>query len=132
MPQENTANKEQLKQMKTAYSQLANDTFDLLVNLPVEAVKKLVQATIDTQSEVLGTLASNGKYAPAADISQNGYKLLQFYVNQVQQNKEVASKALGVFTEAALAWQKVAAETQKSAVDTYTTWLGRTATTSAQ
>lgn len=118
--------------MKIAYSQLVNDTMDLLVNQPVEAINKLVQATIDTQTEVLSSLASAGKYAPMADLSQNNSKLLQFYTDQVQQNKEASSKALGVFTEATLAWQKVAAEAEKSAIDAYAAWFGRTTQTSAQ
>src|ERR1700733_5420822 len=96
-----------------------NDTVDLLVNQPIEAMKKLVQATIDTQTEVLTTLTSAGKYAPSADVSANNSKLLQFYVNRVQLSKEASSKALDVFTEATLAWQKVAAEAQKSAIDAY-------------
>ena len=117
--------------MKTAYSDLVNDTMDLLVNQPMEAMKKLVQATIDTQNEVLTTLASAAKYAPTADISQDSSKLLQFYLNQVQQNKEASSKALNVFTEATLAWQKVAAAAEKSAIDAYAAWFARTTQASA-
>lgn len=126
MRQENAPNEKQQKQMKTAYSDLVNDTMDLLVNQPMEAMKKLVQATIDTQTEVLTTLASAGKYAPIADISQDNSKLLQFYLNQVHQNKEASSKALNVFTEATLAWQKVAAEAEKSTIDAYAAWFART------
>jgi hypothetical protein len=131
MQKENATNKEQLNQIKTAYSELVNDTVDLLVNQPMEAMKKLVQATIDTQTEVLTTLASTGKYASIADISQNNSKLLQFYLNQVQQNKEACSKALNVFTEATLAWQKVAGEAEKSAIDAYAAWFARSTQASA-
>jgi hypothetical protein len=131
MRQENAANEKQQKQTKTAYSALVNDTMDLLVNQPIEAMKKLVQATIDTQTEVLISLASAGKYAPIADISQNNSELLQFYLNQVQQSKEASSKALNVFTEATLAWQKVAAEAEKSAIDAYAAWFARTTQVSA-
>src|ERR1700719_968655 len=126
MPQEKASDEKQQKQTKTAYSELVNNTADLLVNQPMEAMKKLVQATIDTQTEVLTTLASAGKYAPIAEIAQNNSKLLQFYLNQVQQNKEASSKALNVFTEAALAWQKVAADAEKSAIDAYAAWSART------
>jgi hypothetical protein len=131
MQKENATNEKQLKQIKTAYSELVNDTVDLLVNQPMEAMKKLVQATIDTQTEVLTALASAGKYAPIADISQNNSELLQFYLNQVQQSKEASSKALNVFTEATLAWQKVAAEAEKSAIDAYAAWFARTTQASA-
>jgi hypothetical protein len=131
MRQENADNEKQQKQIKTAYAALVNDTMDLLVNQPMEAMKKLVQATIDTQTEVLTSLASAGKYAPIADISQNNSELLQFYLNQVQQNKEASSKALNVFTEATLAWQKVAAEAEKSAIDAYAAWFARTTQASA-
>src|ERR1700733_10191880 len=98
MRQENASDdKQQQKQTKTAYSELVNDTMDLLVNQPMEAMKKFVQATIDTQTEVLTTLASTGKYVPIVDIiSQDSSKLLQFYLNQVQQSKEESSKALNV------------------------------------
>jgi hypothetical protein len=132
MQKEDATNEKQLKQIKAAYTELMNGTVDLLVNQPMEAMKKLLQATIDTQSEVLTTLASAGKYAPIADISQNSSKLLQFYQNQVQQNKEASSKALGVFIEATMAWQKVAAEAQKSAIDAYAAWFARTTQTSAR
>ena len=131
MRQENADNEKQQKQIKTAYAALVNDTMDLLVNQPMEAMKKLVQATIDTQTEVLTSFASAGKYAPIADISQNNSELLQFYLNQVQQNKEASSKALNVFTEATLAWQKVAAEAEKSAIGAYAAWFARTTQTSA-
>ena len=132
MTQENTPNKEQLKQAKSAYSQLVNDSIDLLVNQPVEAAKKIVQASIDTQTEMFSSLASASKYTPVADLSQSSSKVLQFYVSQLQQNKEASSKALNVFTEATLAWQKVAAEAQKSAIDAYSAWFARTTQTSAQ
>jgi len=132
MTQENITNEKQVKQIKTAYSQLVNDTVDLLVNQPMEAMKTLVQSTIDTQTEVLTTLANAGKYAPMGDVSQSNTKLLQFYLNQVQQNKEASSKALDVFTQATLAWQKVAAEAEKSAIDAYTAWFARTSQASAQ
>jgi hypothetical protein len=125
MQKEDATNEKQLKQMKTAYIELVNGTVDLLVNQPMETMKKLVQATIDTQTEVLTTLASAGKYVPIADISQDSSKLLQFYLNQVQQSKEVSSKALNVFTEATMAWQKVAAEAQKSAIDAYAAWFAK-------
>jgi hypothetical protein len=125
MQKEDATNEKQLKQMKTAYTELVNGTVDLLVNQPMEAMKKLVQATIDTQTEVLTTLASAGKYAPVADISQNSSKLLQFYLNQVQQGKEASSKALNVFTEATITWQRVAAEAQKSAIDAYAVWFAK-------
>jgi hypothetical protein len=128
MRQENATNEKLLRQIKTAYS----DTVDLLMNQPMEAMKKLVQATIDTQTEVLTTLASAGKNAPIADMSQNNSKLLEFYLNQVQQSKEASSKALSVFTEATLTWQKIAAEAEKSAVDAYAAWLATTTQTSAQ
>jgi hypothetical protein len=131
MRQENAPDEKQQKQMKTAYSELVNETMDLLVNQPMEAMKKLVQATIDTQTEVLATLASTGKYAPIADISQDSSKLLQFYLNQVQQSKEASSNALNVFTEATMAWQKVAAEAEKSAIDAYAAWFARTTQASA-
>jgi len=125
MRQENASNEEQQKQARTAYSELVNETMDLLVNQPMEAMKKLVQATIDTQTEVLTTLAAAGKYVPIADISQNSSKLFQFYLNQVQQSKAASSKALNVFTEATMAWQKVAAEAEKSAVDAYAAWFAK-------
>jgi hypothetical protein len=131
MRQENAPNEKQQKQTKTAYSELVNETMDLLVNQPMEAMKKLVQATIDTQTEVLTALASAGKYAPMADISQDSSKLLQFYLNQVQQSKEASGKALSVFTEATLVWQKVAAEAEKSAIDAYAAWFARTTQTPA-
>ena len=127
MQKENATNEKQAKQIKTTYSELMNDIVDVLVNQPMEAMKKLVQATIDTQTEVLTTtLASAGKYAPIADISESNSKLLQFYLNQVQQNKEASGNALNVFTEATLAWQKVAAEAEKSAIDAYAAWFTRT------
>ena len=125
MRQESASNEEQQKQARTAYSELVNETMDLLVNQPMEAMKKLVQATIDTQTEVLTTLAAAGKYVPIADISQNSSKLFQFYLNQVQQSKAASSKALNVFTEATMAWQKVAAEAEKSAVDAYAAWFAK-------
>lgn len=124
MRQENASDEKQRK-TKTAYSELVNDTMDLLVNQPMEAMKKLVQATIDTQTEVLATLASTGKYVPIADISYDSSKLFQFYLNQVQQSKEASSKALNVFTEATMAWQKVAAEAEKSAIDAYAAWFAK-------
>jgi hypothetical protein len=126
MQNESATNEEQAKQIKTAYLELMNDTLDLLVNQPMETMKKLMQATIETQAEVLTALASAGKYAPTADVSQDSSRLLQFYLTQVQQNKEASSKALNVFTEATLAWQKVAAEAQKSAIDAYADWFART------
>jgi hypothetical protein len=127
MRQENASDdKQQQKQTKTAYSELVNDTMDLLVNQPMEAMKKFVQATIDTQSEVLTTLASAGKYVPIVDhISQDSSKLLQFYLNQVQQSKEASGKALNVFTEATIAWQKVAADAGKSAIDANAAWFAK-------
>jgi hypothetical protein len=125
MRQENTPNEKEQKQTKTAYSELVNETMDLLVNQPMEAMKKLVQATIDTQTEVLTMLANTGKYVPIADISQGSSKLFQFYLNQVQQSKEASSKALSVFTEATMAWQKVAAEAEKSAIDAYAAWFAK-------
>jgi hypothetical protein len=125
MRPENTSEEKQRKQTKTAYSELVNDTMDLLVNQPMEAMKKLVQATIDAQTEVLTTLASAGKYVPIADISQDSSRLFQFYLNQVQQSKEASSKALNVFTEATMAWQKVAAEAEKSAIDAYAAWFAK-------
>jgi hypothetical protein len=125
MRQENASNEKQQKQTRTAYSELVNETMDLLVNQPMEAMKKLVQATIDTQGEVLTTLATAGKYVPIADISQDSSKLFQFYLNQVQQSKEASSKALNVFTEATMAWQKVAAEAEKSAIDAYAAWFAK-------
>jgi len=125
MRQESASNEEQQKQARTAYSELVNETMDLLVNQPMEAMKKLVQATIDTQTEVLTTLATAGKYVPIADISQDNSKLFQFYLNQVQQSKTASSKALNVFTEATMAWQKVAAEAEKSAIDAYATWFAK-------
>jgi hypothetical protein len=125
MRQENASDEKQQKQTKTAYSELVNETMDLLVNQPMEAMKKLMQATIDTQTEVLATLASAGKYVPIADISQGSSKLFQFYLNQVQQSKETSSKALNVFTEATVAWQKVAAEAEKSAIDAYAAWFAK-------
>jgi len=125
MRPENTSDEKQRKQTKTAYSELVNETMDLLVNQPMEAMKKLVQATIDTQTEVLATLASTGKYVPIADISQDSSRLFQFYLSQVQQSKEASSKALSVFTEATTAWQKVAAEAEKSAIDAYAAWFAK-------
>jgi hypothetical protein len=125
MRQENASDEKQQKQTKTAYSELVNETMDLLVNQPMEAMKKLVQATIDTQTEVLATLASTGKYVPIADVSYDSSKLFQFYLNQVQQSKETSSKALNVFTEATVAWQKVAAEAEKSAIDAYAAWFAK-------
>lgn len=128
MRQENASDEKQQKQTKTAYSELVNETMDLLVNQPMEAMKKLVQATIDTQTEVLATLASTGKYVPIADISYDSSKLFQFYLHQVQQSKEASSKALNVFTEATTAWQKVAAEAEKSAIDAYAAWFAKSTT----
>src|ERR1700688_2707276 len=125
MRPENTSDEKQRKQTNTAYSELVNDTMDLLVTQPMEAMKKLVQATIDTQTEVLATLASTGKYSPIADISHGSSKLFQFYLDQVQQSKEASSKALNVFTEATMAWQKVAAEAGKSAIDAYAAWFAK-------
>jgi hypothetical protein len=125
MRPENTSDDKQRKQTKTAYSELVNDTMDLLVNQPVEAMKKLVQATIDTQTEMMATLASAGKYVPIADISQDSSRLFQFYLSQVQQGKEASSKALNVFTEVTMAWQKVAAEAEKSAIDAYAAWFAK-------
>ena len=123
MRPENTSDEKQRKQTKTAYSELVNETMDLLVNQPMEAMKKLVQATIDTQTEVLATLASTGKYSPIADISHDSSKLFQFYLDQVRRSKEASSKALNVFTEVTMAWQKVAAEAEKSAIDAYSAWF---------
>jgi hypothetical protein len=125
MPQENASDEKQRMQTKTAYSELVNDTMDLLVNQPMEAMKKLVQATIDTQTELLTTLASTGKYVRIPDISHDSSKIFQFYLNQVQQSKEASSKALNVFTEATMAWQKVAAEAEKSAIDAYAAWFAK-------
>ena len=125
MRQENASDEKQRKQTQTVYSELVNDTLDLLVNQPMEAMKKLVQATIDTQTEVLATLATTGKYAPIADISHNSSKLFQFYLDQVQKSKEASSKALNVFTEVTMAWQKVAAEAEKSAIDAYAAWFAK-------
>jgi hypothetical protein len=125
MQRENAPDEKRQKQTKTAYSELVNDTMDLLVNQPMEAMKKLVQATIDTQTEVLTTLASTGKYVPSVDISQGSSKLLQFYSNQVQQSKEASSKALNVFTETTMAWQKVAAEAGKLAINANAAWFAK-------
>jgi hypothetical protein len=132
MQNESATNEKQAKQIKTAYLELMNDTLDLLVNQPMETMKKLMQATIETQAEVLTMFASAGKYAPTADVSQNNSKLLQFYLTQVQQNKEASSNALNVFTEATLAWQKVAAEAEKSAIDAYAAWFAGTTKASTQ
>lgn len=111
-----------LKEFKNAYLQLLNGTLELAVNQPVESVKKIVDATIESQGELLSRIAKNGASLPIKDIVQTNSKLLQSYGKQIEQSKEIASKTWSILTDASIAWLKVATEAEKSAISAYEVW----------
>lgn len=121
--EKNSPNQEHLKQFKNAYLELLEETYELTVNQPVTAVKKLAEASIEAQNDVLTAIVNAQSSLPVRDLIQANNKVLQFYTRQIQQGKELSSKAWNVFSEANTAWQRVAVEAEKAAVDAYKAWL---------
>ena len=112
-----------VKQLKSTYLQLLDETLELTVSQPIESVRKIIGAGLDNQSDVFKAVASNVTSFPVRDIFQTNQKLLQAYTKQVQQGKEITSKTLSLFTETTIAWQKVAAEAGRISIDAYGVWL---------
>lgn len=124
MTQEKNAQKaEPMKQFKSSYLELLDQTVELVVNQPIEASKKALEMAIDAHNDLMTSLASTKTSVPVGEIIQAENRLLQMYSTQVQQGKEIAAKGWNVFTEATAAWQKAVVEAQTSAADTYRSWF---------
>jgi hypothetical protein len=124
MTQEKNAQKtEPMKQFKSSYMELLDQTVELVVNQPIQASRKAFETAIDAHNDLMTTLASTKTSVPVGEIIQAENRLLQAYSTQVQQGKEMATKGWNLFSEATAAWQKAVVEAQTSAADTYRSWF---------
>jgi flagellar hook-basal body complex protein FliE len=124
MTQEKNAQKtEPMKQFKSSYLELLDQTIELVVNQPIQASRKALETAIDAHNDLMTTLASAKTSMPVGEIIQAENRLLQAYSTQVQQGKEMATKGWNLFSEATAAWQRAIVEAQTSAADTYKTWF---------
>ncbi len=124
MAQDKNAQKaEPMKQFKSSYLELLDQTVELVVNQPVEASRKVLETAIDAHNDLMASFASGKTAMPVGEIIQAENRLLQLYSTQMEQGKEIATKGWNVFAEATAAWQKAVSEAQTAATDTYRSWF---------
>jgi hypothetical protein len=107
---------------KNAYLELMDQSVSL-AQQSTEAAKKMVGTAFDAQTDVLNTLVQN-KLLPNAEQSINqGFQFLESATKQANHEMELTKSMFGTFYDVSLAWQKMALEAQKNAVQTYASWL---------
>jgi len=105
---------------KNAYFEVVDQTFNL-AKQSSESAKKMFSAAFDTQTEIVNLLSQN-KMFPSELVRQN-LGFFESATKQTVQGLDVAKTFVGTFTDAAINWQKMALDAQKSAIQSYANWF---------
>src|SRR5208283_2236833 len=105
---------------KNAYFEVVDQTLNL-AKQSTESAKKMFGAAFDTQAEIVSMLSQN-KMFPSEFVRQN-LGFFETATKQTVQGLDVTKTLVGTYTDAALNWQKMALDAQKSAIQSYANWF---------
>lgn len=109
---------------KNAYFGFLDQSVEF-VKQPVESVKKIMSPAIDAQKEAWNSMSKEQRFAPLKDVATASAGYVELYSKMLSEGFEVAKKSAETWTEVALAWQKVALDTQSNATTAYKNWFNQ-------